>query len=451
MLTASQKLIELLNLNKGKPSFKRTFNFKLYPFFTRNPERAKFNNGFTPILGAIARHSLNLKTEYTIDDYNIESLYENVDSVNGVDDERIIPVLDKIFGFENIKSLKHPYLLNYYPLSQSKDKRGEMDIALYINRIFDLKNNRNWHQFVGDKKTNNLAEKLILDSIEEIEEIDEKNIFKTILGDLLLEKNKDLEFLLKNKDFALKNLDKFFAFYYFQYILQTVLNNDRIRTAKEGVKLYPLYYTLESEKITSSRVTNTSGYNLIKEISKYTLVNENLIGYLNILIRELNKNESFYTFTDILNLSSEKQLELNQELQTVLNKYKNVLNKEENIKFNLEENIELLKKWLSEDITNETISRYHLSIEEIGKLMFLKNRGSLGKTLTLKKDMIILLTALIVKDEKKLVKDVFMEFEKRGVYFDRYTKEEIMNFYEKMNILDKKSDSGEVKYVKPVL
>lgn len=174
MLTASQKLIELLNLNKGKPSFKRTFNFKLYPFFTRNPERAKFNNGFTPILGAIARHSLNLKTEYTIDDYNIESLYENVDSVNGVDDERIIPVLDKIFGFENIKSLKHPYLLNYYPLSQSKDKRGEMDIALYINRIFDLKNNRNWHQFVGDKKTNNLAEKLILDSIEEIEEIDEK-------------------------------------------------------------------------------------------------------------------------------------------------------------------------------------------------------------------------------------------------------------------------------------
>lgn len=30
MLTASQKLIELLNLNKGKPSFKRTFNFTLF-------------------------------------------------------------------------------------------------------------------------------------------------------------------------------------------------------------------------------------------------------------------------------------------------------------------------------------------------------------------------------------------------------------------------------------
>ncbi|WP_241958117.1 DNA phosphorothioation-dependent restriction protein DptG [Staphylococcus agnetis] len=83
--------------------------------------------------------------------------------------------------------------------------------------------------------------------------------------------------------------------------------------------------------------------------------------------------------------------------------------------------------------------------------MFLKNRGSLGKTLTLKKEMLILLTAIIVKEEKMLIKDVFLEFEKRGVYFDRYTREEIALFYEKMNILDKKSDSGDVKYVKSVL
>ncbi|MGX0403362.1 DNA phosphorothioation-dependent restriction protein DptG [Staphylococcus epidermidis] len=325
-----------------------------------------------------------------------------------------------------------------------------MDIALYLNSIFDLKNNAIWNQFVGDKKSNNLAEKLILDSVEEIKEVEERNIFKSILNDIFIEKNEDLEYLLKNKDFALKNLDKFFAFYYFQFILQTALNIDRIRNVKEGVKLYPLYYTLEFEKITSSRITNTRGYNLIKEINKYTLVNENLLGYLNILIREINKDENFYTFTDIFNLNYEKQLDLNQELKIVLSEYKKVLKKEE-VEINLENNIELLKKWLAEDITNETISRYHLSIEEIGKLMFLKNRGSLGKTLSLKKDMIILLTALIVKDEKKLIKDVFMEFEKRGVYFDRYTKEEIMIFYEKMNILDKKSDSGEVKYVKPVL
>ena len=135
----------------------------------------------------------------------------------------------------------------------------------------------------------------------------------------------------------------------------------------------------------------------------------------------------------------------------LLNLYCCFFKKNEAISTELEGNILLFKKWLSEDLAKETLSRYYLSIEEIGNLYFLKNRGSMGKTLTLKKDMLILLTSLIVKDEKMLIKDVFSEFEKRGVFLDRYSKEEILQFYEKMNILDKKSDSGEVKYVKPVL
>lgn len=74
-----------------------------------------------------------------------------------------------------------------------------MDIALYLNSIFDLKNNAIWNQFVGDKKSNNLAEKLILDSVEEIKEVEERNIFKSILNDIFIEKNEDLEYLLKIK------------------------------------------------------------------------------------------------------------------------------------------------------------------------------------------------------------------------------------------------------------
>lgn len=65
--------------------------------------------------------------------------------------------------------------------------------------------------------------------------------------------------------------------------------------------------------------------------------------------------------------------------------------------------------------------------------------------------MLILLTAIVVKDEKMIIKELFHQFEKRGVFLDRYSKEEILRLYEKMNILDKKSDSGEAKYVKPIL
>lgn len=448
---ASQKLIQLLKLNEGKANFKRNFNFKLYPFFTRNPERAKFNNGFTPVLGSIARHSLGLKVEYTKEDYKLDDIYKKVDSVKHLDEDQKNKFLNRIFGFDRINSIKHPFVMNYYPLSEGNESRGETDIAFYISKIFNLKENQNWHDFVGNKKANNLVEKILLESISKIPVKDENNSFKTILNELFKDKYSDLEFLLTHKDFALKNLDKFFAFYYFQFILQTTLNLEYIKLLKEGVRLHPLYFTLETEKLTNTRETNSKGFNQVKEIKKYTLVNENLLGYLNILINVINNDEKFYSFTDIFQLDSNKQEELNNELQEVLNLYNSVFKKNEAISTELEENILLFKKWLSEDLAKETLSRYYLSIEEIGNLFFLKNRGSMGKTLTLKKDMLILLTSIIVKDEKMLIKDVFSEFEKRGVYLDRYTKEEILHFYEKMNILDKKSDSGEVKYVKPVL
>lgn len=448
---ASQKLIELLKLNEGKANFKRNFNFKLYPFFTRNPERAKFNNGFTPVLGSIARHSLGLKVEYTKEDYKLDNIYEKVDSVKHLDEDQKNKFLNRIFGFDRINSIKHPFVMNYYPLSEGNESRGETDIAFYISEIFNLKENQNWHNFVGNKKANNLVEKILLESISKIQVKDENNSFKIILNELFKDKYSDLEFLLTHKDFALKNLDKFFAFYYFQFLLQTTLNLEYIKLLKDGVRLYPLYFTLETEKLTSTRETNSKGFNQVKEIKKYTLVNENLLGYLNILINVINSDEKFYSFTDIFQLDPNKQKELNYELQQVLTLYNSVFKKNETISTELEDNILLFKKWLAKDLAKETLSRYYLSIEEIGNLFFLKNRGSMGKTLTLKKDMLILLTSIIVKDEKMLIKDVFSEFEKRGVYLDRYTKEEILHFYEKMNILDKKSDSGEVKYVKPVL
>lgn len=245
--------------------------------------------------------------------------------------------------------------------------------------------NKKWHNFVGNQNSKNLVEKILLDSIDPIPDSIEENSFVSIIDNLFSERENDLNYLLQHKDFALKNLDKFFAFYYFQYIMQTSINLDHINTLKDGTKLYPLYFTLESEKLTSTRETNSTGYNKIKEINKKLLVNENLLGYLNVLVNSIYENNSFYSFTDILNLPQSTQMEINNELMIVLNLYSETLGREEKPTNNLIDNILLFKKWLMSDISNETLSRYFLSIEEIGNLFFLKKRGSMGKTLTIKK------------------------------------------------------------------
>jgi len=65
--------------------------------------------------------------------------------------------------------------------------------------------------------------------------------------------------------------------------------------------------------------------------------------------------------------------------------------------------------------------------------------------------MLLTLTALCVKDKKIKLNQLYKEYEKRGLYFDRYSKEEIEIFLTKLNLIDKKSDSGDAKYVRPVL
>ncbi|BGE81372.1 DNA phosphorothioation-dependent restriction protein DptG [Staphylococcus petrasii] len=448
---ANNALIKHLKIDEGSPKYNRSFDYNILPFFTRQKERAKFKNGFMPVIGGMARYSLGLKIEYNQEDYDISNIYENVESVGNLDETQKNILLDRLFDFDKISSINHPRILTFQPLSDGSDKKGEVNIALYISKAFDLKNNLAWKNFINTTKSNNLMEKMFFDSIKQIDTKETKNNFVTLPDNLFITRNEDLEFLLNHKDFALKNLDKFFAFYYFQYITQTVINIDNLNKIKNRVELEPLYFTLDSEKLSSTRITYKKGFNYIKERKKFTLANDNLIGYLNIIIKNLEGTSTFYSLTDILNFDENKIKTINHELSEMMKAYKMRLPKEEEVADEFIDNLKILKKWLIKDLAEATSSRYSLSIDEIGDLYFLKSRGSLGKTLTIRKDILILLTSIIVKDEKKLIKEVFAEFEKRGVFFDRYTKEEVVNFYEKMNILDKKSDSGEVKYVKPVL
>ena len=46
---------------------------------------------------------------------------------------------------------------------------------------------------------------------------------------------------------------------------------------------------------------------------------------------------------------------------------------------------------------------------------------------------------------------LFEEFEKRGISFDRDSKAKIIQLYEKLNLLEKKSDSGDAQYVRSIL
>ena len=71
--------------------------------------------------------------------------------------------------------------------------------------------------------------------------------------------------------------------------------------------------------------------------------------------------------------------------------------------------------------------------------------------LNIDKDLIYLITALCIKKDKIKLNDLFKEYERRGLFFDRHSKEEIVTLLNKWNLIDKKSDSGDAQYVKQIL
>lgn len=59
---------------------------------------------------------------------------------------------------------------------------------------------------------------------------------------------------------------------------------------------------------------------------------------------------------------------------------------------------------------------------------------------------------ILAENEGKLkLSLLFEKFEERGLIFDRESKRKITELFEKMNFLEKRSDSGDAQYVKSVL
>ena len=111
-----------------------------------------------------------------------------------------------------------------------------------------------------------------------------------------------------------------------------------------------------------------------------------------------------------------------------INEYRNL---RDQTPLDLGKNFPTLYKQLFDSINDEekgvgieTKSRYALYLEEIGKKYFLKSRGKYGNMLNINQETLLNITALCIKDEKILLKQLFKEYERRGLYFDNYSKEE---------------------------
>ncbi|MGL5542738.1 MAG: DNA phosphorothioation-dependent restriction protein DptG, partial [Fusobacteriaceae bacterium] len=219
-----------------------------------------------------------------------------------------------------------------------------------------------------------------------------------------------------------------------------------------------LFFALDSETISMKRASYNYGYRYFKENSLKTYYHMNTLEHLGIFLSEppflYSKLENSYliletcerdNFISSLNLWMEEYSEANR-----IEGYQKVEHSSQfrDIYWNY---LSLIEKAHSTKEKRGTYLRYSSAIEEICRENFLKARGSLGYTFNLSQSFILLLTRLCVKEKSIQVKELFLRFQRRGIFLDRNSKEAVITILEKNNLLEKNSEGGEVQYVKAVL
>lgn len=429
--------------------FKATHDFsgQVLPFFTRNPERVKYTNGFTPIIGVIAR-VINHKNP----ELNSEFLESNKIAIDTQVNDAIV---DRLFSARSYQGMPSSKLLQYLPLSMGKERVGEIRLGQFLIDLLGLKGDEQFVQRFQETDPANLYERVVFNSLKmaESSKKTEKREFKFYNKDYYQKLfNQDAHRLMQDQGYFYNHVADLIKFYYFTYVTQTII---RMSDAQVDQPIIPLYFALEDESVSRSRGAVRRGYSLVYQHGQDLLTDVDVLNYLNTLIGDQSK---FYWKNQILAPDfpyAERLLEnLNEFLPLLAKQLDNTATTGVSLYYsNLQTAVNGLRTILSKrnEGSRETSSRYAKSFEEIAQQGYIRQHGRLGRTFSLNNNTVLMLTTAIVGKGKAPLNDVFKALQECGIFFDRITRDKVINLFEQANILEKLSDSGDAQYVQGIL
>lgn len=270
----------------------------------------------------------------------------------------------------------------------------------------------------------------------------------------------DFKYILEDSKRLREHLVPLLEWYFFSYTAQTCMQLNRFMDGERETNI-PLYFCLEWEKTSQSRLCFKEGWKKLQSDIKKIFAHAITLEMLN----QTNEGSEVVDYIRLKELASseEKDCEISEQIDALTVAYRNLITdcvemNELEKKFSPAGKTAASVKYLFESIRiqfeNVRSSPYNAYANKFESYCkkYLKNRGRSGLMLNLSEEEVIFITKLCIKNQKQMrLKDVFKEFEKRGIFLDDISKEQVTTYYEKLNLIEKKSDSGDAKYVKRIL
>ncbi|HDR7002342.1 TPA: DNA phosphorothioation-dependent restriction protein DptG [Bacillus cereus] len=443
----------------GKYTFRRRSVTSVLPLPTREPERVKFDRGFSSITGGIIRKlhgkSLFIETSHGI----VEDIISN-----GKFNDEESKLLFTHYLEEQIKELHLGRVtslnqLERIPLSENENERkGEID---FINFFFDtfIRNEVVRVQKILQRQDDSDLISEILSLSTSDSAVKNKSIvtYPNFFPNLREQFIKDLDNLASNSSFLVNHISLFFVHYTFIAMSQLILQTNKMTRFCQD-KFLPVYYILQWETPAKWRNSYRQGNKmLIGEMDGF-FAHEHALNILGMnTISDEEKPNQFYH--DIQHQLKEAGFEAERKyIQSIYKWLTEVYEVKTNInveKYSDDKTLEMafddLFSAIKTGISSEINSRYQKSFQTIVSKFFRKHGGSLGTILSLSQEHLLMLVAVSITEDRIELKQLWTELEKRGVWLDFHSKEEVVKVLDKLNYMEKKSDSGDAQYVKSIL
>lgn len=475
--------IETRNIRKGTFKHSTGNQFKILPFKT-NPSGDIYKEDFRSFQGIIGElfRRINEKSQIATTDSNVsyktelkQSIITNaIEKVETENIEELNMILSSLFFDEQNGLVKFDRKTLCY-MNNINSNDAIKEISLFIFDLF-IKENEPDDSIIEPDNEDNLLHQLMLECLPELPPLIPKGkyiAYKNLFHQIKKQFKTDLSFMEQSNEFYLKHVEDLFKYYYFYYLSQLVLRFNNFGNEVGEVK--PIYYTLEWETLSETRLSSHSpSWKSLDSYSPSLFAHSNALELLNYILVD---GKSVGDYNDIArvykNFSEDEKVTYINSIEEIISLYKSTISLKSGSwedcyrlfelelswrKFENPINQNLFKLWFYIKYQFKNTDRKGADLKyarwfiQFAKVNYTKSRGRLGSTTVLSQEFLLFITRVCIGNEEKIrLKLLWDRLKDRGIIFDEPSKLAITKLFERINLIEKKSDSGDAQYVKSTI
>lgn len=431
----------------------------LVPFKTKT-DKNQYED-FSGVVGAFSRILSGISAKKTLDIKMMKNkMRQKMDDCSDEDFEILFHIVENMYFDKNKLIPINTRALSYIECNISQQQVAEYLFSLFVDST-DLKEK---YKAMEESEDTNVLQKLVFESLENdntdsIVNITHADCFLPYVKEVFV---KDFEVLLTNTTLYQDNIYRFLAYYYMFYVSQLAVKLSKFEHGNRN-EIEKVFVTLYEEVVTKVRPGYEYGWKYVKDKVGHMFSHSVVLEMLSHNVQNAHLDYIGYFNHFNKSINDEKVAD---EIKHIREQYMNWIQLDySGCKHNVEKDTTCATsteiKKLFETIDYQFINGgrrshyngYNKKFIDFVQKNFGKFRGIYGYTLSVHESDIVMFTRLILfeNDGKIRLAKLFDEFAKRGLLFDRESKKHIVELFEKMNVIEKRSDSGDAQYVKYIL